>query len=56
MPSGPVKYVVIKDKAVKIFGIEYRVESRAIHAPTNKLIDKKCNQKIKRKFSSEKIA
>ena len=43
MPSGPVKYVVIKDKAVKIFGIEYRVESRAIHAPTNKLIDKKCN-------------
>ncbi len=45
----------MRDKAVKIFGIEYLVESRAIHAPTNKLIERKCNQKIKRKFSSEKI-
>ena len=44
------------DKAVKNFGIEYLIESLAIHAPTNKLIERKCNQKINRKFSSEKIA
>ena len=45
-----------KDNAVKIFGIEYLVESRAIHAPTKILNERKCNQNIKRKFSSEKIA
>ena len=33
----------------------YLVESLTIHAPTNKLIDKKCNQKIKRNASFENI-
>ena len=32
----------------------YILESFAIQFPTNKLIDKKCNQKIKRKASFEK--
>ena len=35
------------------FGILYLKESLAIHEPTNKLIDKKCNQKINRKSSFE---
>ena len=54
IPNGPVKYVIIRDSAVKNRGIEYLMESRAIQDPTNKLIDKKCSQKIKRKASFEK--
>ena len=33
----------------------YLKESLTIHAPTNKLIDKKCNQKIKKNASFEKL-
>ena len=36
-----MKYVRTKDKIVIIFGIEYFIESLAIHDPVNKLIDKK---------------
>ena len=42
--------------ADKNFGTEYLIESLEIHEPINKLKAKKCNQKISRKFSSEKTA
>ena len=47
---------MIIQTAAKNFGIEYLKESLEIQDPINKLIAKKCNQKINRKFSSEKTA
>ena len=40
----------------KNLGTEYICESLAIQLPTNRLIDKKCNQKINKKASFEKTA
>ena len=39
-----------------ILGIKYLFPSLTIHAPANKLIDKKCNQKINNNTSLENIA
>ena len=55
-PIGPVKYVKINDGIITIFGIRYFLASLTIHAPANKLIDKKCNQKINNNASLENIA
>ena len=55
-PIGPVKYVKINDGIITIFGIRYFFPSLTIHAPANKLIDKKCNQKINNNASLANIA
>ena len=38
-----------------IFGMKYFLESLTIHEPANKLIAKKCNQKINKKASLANI-
>ena len=53
-PIGPVKYVKIIDIIVNILGIKYFLASLTIQAPANKLIAKKCSQKINNKFSLAK--
>ena len=55
-PIGPVKYVKISDGINTILGIKYFFPSLTIHAPANKLIDKKCNQKINNNVSLANIA
>ena len=55
-PIGPVKYVKINDGINTILGIKYFLPSLTIHAPTNKLIDKKCSQKINNNASLANIA
>ena len=54
-PIGPVKYVRIIDITVNILGIKYFFASLTIHAPANKLIAKKCSQKINNKDSFANI-
>ena len=54
-PIGPVKYVKINEGIVIIFGIKYFLASLTNHAPANKLIAKKCNQKTSNKASFENI-
>ena len=50
------KYLTkIKDGISTIFGIKYFLASLVIHAPKNKLIAKKCNQKTRSKASSANI-
>ncbi len=44
---------MINEKITTNLGIRYILESVAIQLPTNKFIDKKCNQKIKRNASFE---
>ena len=45
--------MIVKDITKIILGTEYLNESLAIQDPTNRLIDKKCSQKISKKFLNE---
>ena len=54
-PTGPEKYVKIRDRIVIIFGIKYFLASLTIQAPANKLIARKCSQKISSKISLANI-
>ena len=57
MPTGPIKYVIIKGIILKYFDIKYFWLSRTIHAAQNKLIAKKCVQNnIKKASFSNKLA
>ena len=47
-PIGPIKYVTKSGKANKILFIENLCASFKIHPPTNKLMDTKWVQNIKR--------
>ena len=55
-PIGPVKYVKISEGINTILGIKYFFPSLTIQAPANKLMDKKCSQKINNKASLANIA
>ena len=54
-PTGPEKYVKIRDGIVIILGIKYLLASLIIQAPANKLIARKCSQNISNKTSLANI-
>ena len=54
MPTGPTKYIKIKENPDINLGILYLIESLETQEPAKILIDTKCNQKINKKLSVAK--